>query len=479
MSSSLPLCIDLDGTLVMTDTLHESFVSALRNHPLQALMAFAALPRGRSAFKARVAAIGPVDASALPYRPEVLEYAREARAQGRAVVLATATDGRIARAVAEHQAGLFDEVLASDENGNLKGAAKRQGLEARFGAGGYEYLGDSAADVPVWAGAGAASCVGARAASLARERAGTTIVREFEAPSSGLRTWISALRVHQWLKNVLVFMTVLLGQLQDPVLWGRGLVAFFSFSLCASAIYLINDLVDLEDDRAHPTKSKRALASGRLPIVAGLLAIPPLLAIAFGMAVILLPPAFSGVLLLYVVTTSAYSNYLKRIAMADVVILALLYCIRILAGAAATGVGTSPWLVGFSLFFFMSLAFLKRYADLRILAAAGGGKDRAPGRDYDLDDAPLLLSLGPASGVMATLIVPLYLESAKVADLYSEPLLLWGLVPLLVFWISRAWRIAHQGRMEEDPVLWTVRDRVSWGVGAAAALLLAAANFFP
>jgi 4-hydroxybenzoate polyprenyltransferase len=471
---ALPLCVDLDGTLVATDTLWESFLGCMRRHPLELLRIPAWLARGRPALKRGLARAAGLQPGSLPFRAEVVEYLKAARAEGRPVVLATASDRLVAEAVASHL-GLFDAVLATDGERNLKGARKREALETAFGRDGFEYLGDSAADLPVWEAAGRASCVGLSPAQEARVSARTPIARRFAAPRAGLRTWLRALRVHQWVKNTLVVLPLVMGhRFDEPALLGLVALAFVALSFAASSVYLGNDLMDLAVDRAHPSKRRRPFAAGELSIPAGLAAAPLLMLAAFAISLAWLPASFTATLAVYLALNVVYTFRLKSVAVADVIFLAGLYSLRVLAGGFATGIEVSPWLIAFSLFFFLNLAFLKRYTDLRGMPEGRDGP--SPGRDYAREDAPLVLSLGPASGYMATLVLALYMQSEKVTILYRQPDLLWLLVPLLVFWLSRVWMLAHRGEMTDDPVVFTTRDPVSWAVLALAAGVLVLAT---
>lgn len=469
--SGLPLAVDLDGTLVATDTLWESMLGLLRARPASVLaMPFWALG-GRARFKSELAQRVEVDAAALPYREEVLAYLQEARAEGRPVILATASHQKIAQAVADHL-GIFHAVMASDGGVNLKGARKADALASAFGERGFEYIGDAAADRPIFARAAAASWVGRDERQAANATEGAPLARTFKVSPAGPRTWLKALRVHQWVKNVLIFLPLLAShRFADPALWGLAALAFLCLSLCASSVYVFNDLMDLNADRRHPTKCHRPFAAGRLSIAQGLAAIPVLLGAGLGLSLVFLPPVFMGCLGAYLLLNGIYTFGLKRVAIADVMFLACLYSLRVLAGGLALDILVSPWLIGFSLFFFLNLAFLKRYADLQLVAAAQGSG--SPGRDYRVEDAPLLLSLGPASGYMGAVVLALYLQSEKVATLYSRPELLWALIPLVTYWISRVWLIAHRGQMTDDPVLFATRDPVSYLVAALGVAVLA------
>jgi len=473
---ALPLCVDLDGTLLVTDSLHELAVGLAGQRPLDLLRIPGWLAGGRAYLKARLAERVALDAAHLPYRGEVLEALRAARAEGRPCVLVTAADRRVAEAVAAHL-GLFDEVLASDGADNLKGRSKADELGQRFGRGGFEYLGDARADLPVWEAAGAASLVAPSGSLERRVAARLPVARSLGTrggPGERARAWLRALRVHQWVKNALVLLPLLAShRLGEPALWAPAALAFAAFSLAASAVYVANDLLDLAADRAHPTKQRRPFASGALPIAKGALAIPLLLGLAAALAIWGLPPAFLGVLGVYVAANALYSVWLKRVAIADVILLASLYTLRVVAGGVAIGVTPSPWLLGFSLFFFLNLAFLKRHVDVRRLDAAAG--DRTPGRDYQASDLPLLASMGLAAGYMALVILALYIQSESVRLLYRNPGRLWLAAPLVAYWTSRMWLLSHRGDMNDDPVAFAVRDWVSWVVaGAGLAIGVAA-----
>jgi 4-hydroxybenzoate polyprenyltransferase len=460
----LPVCVDLDGTLVATDTLWESALALLRAQPLRALWLPVWLLRGRAALKRALASAAPIDVASLPYRAEVLAYLAEARAAGRPVLLATASTRALAERVAAHTRA-FDGIVASDDE-NLKGARKRDALVARFGARGFEYLGDSSADLAVWESAACGSLVGGTPSLRAGLLARTTLGREFAAASGGLGAWLRALRVRQWVKNALLLLPLLAShRFLEPPLALAALLGLLSFSLAASAVYIANDLMDLAADRRHPVKRARPFASGTLPVPAGIAAAPLLAAAGFALA-LALPPAFSTALGVYLAANGVYTLWLKRVLLADVAVLGGLYALRVVAGGLATGVVVSPWLMGFSLFFFLSLAFLKRFAELRRVAEEGG--DGAPGRAYQPGDVPVLLALGPACAAVSALVLGLYIQGDFVATLYRSPAALWALVPLLVYWCGRLWLLANRGEIDDDPILFTSRDRVSWIVAALA-----------
>ena len=460
-----PLCVDLDGTLLASDSLHELALALAGQDPRGVFELPAWLARGRAHLKARLAERAVLDPAGLPYRPEVLEAIRAARAEGRKCVLVTAADRRTAEAVAAHL-GCFDEVWASDGSDNLKGVAKAARLRERFGAGGFEYLGDAHADIPVWEAAGAASLVVPGAALRRRVAARVPIERSLGA-RPGRRelasAWRRQLRVHQWVKNALVALPLLTShRIGEPALWAHAALAFLAFSLTTSAVYVVNDLLDLASDRAHPSKRHRPFASGALPVGAGAAAVPLLAAAAVAIGAFL-PGGFLAALAVYALTNVAYSLWLKRAAIADVIVLASFYTLRVIAGGLAVGIVPSPWLLAFCLFFFLNLAFLKRCVDLRRLAPGA----RAAGRDYVAEDFPLLTSLGVAAASMSLVVLAFYIQSDAVVPLYRTPQLLWLALPLGAYWTSRVWLLAHRGELDDDPVAFAVRDPATWCIAAA------------
>ncbi|MCX7071628.1 MAG: UbiA family prenyltransferase [Gammaproteobacteria bacterium] len=469
--TQLPLCVDLDGTLTPVDTLHETALALARLQPLALL----ALPRwlagGRARLKHELSQRVQIDVSHLPYRRDLLEWLRSERSRGRRLVLATAADRRIAEAVAAHL-GLFDEVIATDAGDNLAGAGKRAALVRRFGEQGFDYVGDDPVDLKVWPAARQAIVVGdaglaARAARLAAP--GPVFAT---APASP-ELWLKAARLYQWVKNLLILVPALLShRIAEAAVLREALLAFLAFGLCASSVYLINDLLDLDADRRHPRKRRRPFASGALPARQGALA-ALLLALAAAAVALEVGLAFSAVLAAYYACTGAYSLRLKRAPIVDVMMLAGLYTIRIVAGGVATGVEVTFWLLAFSMFMFLSLAVVKRYAELH--DAARAGLTQAAGRGYGAADLPLLLALGTASGFAAIVVLALYINSPQSQALYGDPRPLWLICPLLLYWVCRVWLLTTRGRMHDDPILFAMRDRTSLLIIGLMALTVLAA----
>jgi 4-hydroxybenzoate polyprenyltransferase len=468
-----PLCVDLDGTLITTDTLWESVALLFRRRPWTAVALPFWLLGGRARFKRAVADRATLDPKNLPYRKDLLEALRTSRDNGRKLVLATAADRKIAEGVASHL-GLFQAVHASDGEVNLKASNKRDLLRATYGEG-FDYVGDSSADEPIFAVATQGYLVGAsRSAAKIPGRLPKVLLISLKA--SLVRALIKQLRPHQWAKNALLLLPLLLAPnipRMDQV--GRAFLALIAFCCCASAGYVFNDLLDIEADRAHVSKCKRPFASGALPIVVG----PPLflglLGVSFGLSALFLPLGFVIALAIYFVGTLSYSLWLKKVLLLDVLVLAALYTHRILSGGAATGVRVSAWLLGFSLFIFTSLAFAKRYVELKALTS----DDKVKNRGYFRTDLEMVTAMGTASGYTAALVFALYIDSTAVRAVYREASVLWLILPVLLYWFGRIWLLAGRGRMQEDPVKFAIKDPVSLLCGAIIASIAVLARFAP
>jgi 4-hydroxybenzoate polyprenyltransferase/phosphoserine phosphatase len=471
---SRPLVVDLDGTLIRSDVLIESGFAYLKAAPHRFYAPLVWLARdGKSGLKTGLAEATNVDVSVLPYDPAVLEWLKAEREAGRSLVLATASHERYAQAISDHL-GLFDKTFASNRDVNLSSHRKRDRLVAEYGEKGFDYAGNSRDDIAVWQSAERAYIVNPSSGVERAARKIGNVERVIESRPPSVRTWAKSLRLHQWLKNLLILVPLLAAhKLTSPDLVVAAIIAFLTFGLCASSVYLLNDLLDLEDDRHHPVKRRRPLASGALPLMWGLGLFPILLVSAFLGARAFLPWRFCVVLLGYYVLTLAYSMYLKRQVMVDVVVLAMLYTIRIVAGTAAIHGHLTFWLLAFSMFIFLSLALVKRYAELHSMKERGLVKTR--GRGYVASDLPLLSSLGTSSGYLAVLVLALYIQDGKTASLYRHPQVIWLACPLLLYWVSRTWVIAHRGLMHDDPIVFAARDRVSLAVVALVGLVFWAA----
>lgn len=456
--STVPLVVDLDGTLVKTDLLVESVVTLLKDRPRYVFALPLWLLKGKAAFKWEVARRVSFDAQLIPYRTELVDYLKNQRAHGRSIVLATASDEHIAQRVADYL-GVFDSVLASDGRTNLSGACKRECLVSRFGEKGFDYAANGRRDMAVWSSARSAIVV-TNSRRFAKTIAELTYIQDvLEDRRQPLAEYLNALRPEHWLKNLLLFVPLVAAHdFYDAALWEKSLLAFVAFCFCASGGYLCNDLADLRDDRRHPHKRLRPFAAGRLPLSYALLMIPLLVVLGCTLAVSISWP-FAEVLLIYCALTLTYSLYIKRIVLLDVIVLAGLYTLRIVAGSAAVGIWPSEWLLAFSTFLFLSLALVKRYGELVIMRGLEG--DQARARGYEISDAELLASKGTASGYIAVLVLALYINSATAKELYGKQDVIWFLCPLLLYWIGHIWLVAHRGKMHDDPLVFALRDRTS------------------
>ncbi|MFA9480207.1 UbiA family prenyltransferase [Phycisphaerales bacterium AB-hyl4] len=461
-----PLCVDLDGTLVATDTVWEAILHLLRYRPWVVWRLPVLAAQGLPNLKAWLADEVVVDVATLPYRSAVVEFLKQQKSDGRRLILATGADERFARDVAAH-VGLFDEVVGTRTGRNCTGSGKCQAIASTLGDGvAFDYIGDSRADVAVWQSADRAYMVNPTSSVHRRVHAGGRLEQVFRDPGGGnrLMALLVSMRPQQWVKNLLLAAPMLLGQqLFDPVRWWLLLVAIACFSLAASVVYLINDLFDLKADRLHPSKRHRPLAAGVLPIPWALAAVPVLLVMALGLAAAVLPAAFVGLVAGYVALALMYSWAVKGKAILDVIWLAGLYTLRLIAGGVAVAVLPSAWLLGLSMFCFLSLAFAKRYAELGRIAREQG--TAAAGRDYQVSDMSLIGTAGLVAGYMAVLVFALYINSDVVTELYTQPVALWLICPLLVYWFTRLWLKAHRQEMRDDPLMFTLTDPATYGVG--------------
>lgn len=473
MSAEPVLCVDLDGTLIHTDLLYESVLTLLRQSPMSVLKLPLWLLRGRAYFKQQVAQRVQPDTANLPYNQPLLAELKRERSRGRRMVLVTGSPTAFARPVAD-RLGLFDEVLATDDAVNLTGKRKAERLVQRFGARGYDYAGDSYADLPVWSQAREGWTVDAPPLAL-KVATGARFTHRFDRPRASPLLYLKAIRVHQWLKNVLVFVPLLAAhRVAELSLLGDAAMMFLGFSLCASSGYVLNDLFDLAADRVHPRKRRRAFASGALPLTHGILLVPLLLLMAVTLVGLRLGMLGVIVLLAYYVGTLAYSLFLKQRATIDVLTLAGLYTLRILAGSAATLIAPSFWLLAFSMFLFFSLAVVKRYSE--VLAVQARGEEQLHSRGYRTEDRAILSVMGVTSGFMSVLVLALYVQSGPVRSLYHHPAAVSLLCPLMLYWICRTWFKTHRGEMHDDPLVFAATDRISLVVAALFALILIVAT---
>lgn len=473
----LPLAVDLDGTLLLTDTLFEALAEHIRRRPFWAVWQLVQLPFAIARIKDRLTADVRLGVDRLPVNESVLAYCLEAKASGRPVWLVSAADQKIVERIAE-RFPVFDRVIGSDGKINNKGSAKARILE-QMAPGGFEYIGDSPADFKVWKKAARASHVdkgGPRRRSI--ENSGTPVSRSFDRPSGGIATWLKALRLHQWAKNALIFVPAILAmRIFEPDIAIKLLIAFPLLGMVASGTYVLNDLLDLQADRSHRSKHRRPFASGRLKLWQGFV-VGPSLIIAGLVGGFLLSPAFATTLLSYLVITLVYSIRLKRAALADATALAFLYTLRLIMGAVIATVALSQWLLVFSMFLFFSLSMAKRHVE--VLQRATSDQTYVSNRGYRAEDVGLTLALGLSTATAAPVIMVLYIiESASPSGLYSAPEALWAAPVVLSLWLMRVWLLANRNALHDDPVVFAIKDPQSLLAGVVIGLSFAAAATMP
>lgn len=472
LQTERPIFVDLDGTLIATDLLHEGFVRAVRRTPSIVLKVPGWISQGLATLKQHIAQAEPVDAASLPYRESLVAHLMAERARGRPIILATASPEQWAKPIAEYL-GCFDGIIASDATHNRKSSAKLAAIRewcAQHGHQGFDYYGDSAADRKIWSASRVAYLVGT-GTRFRRELSQQGIeCQEVAVRTGSLKTYIKALRPHQWAKNILIFAPMLLSHVfTDATKLFASTAAFVAFSLCASAVYVLNDLLDIDNDRRHPTKCRRPLAAGLISIPNALVIAAALLATTVAITATCLSGSFAIALGVYFAVTSAYSVWLKRLPLVDVFCLAGLYTSRLIAGGIATETPVSEWLLTLSVFLFTSLAFAKRYSELGRLETESA--EAASGRGYLVSDISIIETLGPTCGYLAVLVMALYINSDFVKRVYAVNWPLWLMCPLLMYWITRVWFLAKRKILSEDPVIFAIKDNVSRAIAVMVGAL--------
>lgn len=474
-TNSIPLAVDLDGSLIQTDMLFESFIRVLKAQPWLVLLMPFWLLQGIANLKKQLAVRAEINLSALPFNQEFLKYLQSEKAAGRELILATGSNEHIAKKISQNLT-IFSKVLASDDKVNLTGSKKAALLVDLYGEKGFDYAGNESKDKKIWQKSNSAIVVGNQALVKQAEQV-ATVSQSFAPTATSPKSLVKAMRIHQWVKNFLIFVPLVTAHLVlDFGVILQALMAFVAFGLIASGTYIINDLFDLDSDRVHSTKCQRPFASGEVSIKFGLFFCGALLASGFS-TLFLLPAAFAATLGVYFVVTLSYSLRLKAIASVDILLLSFLYTIRVVAGATAIGVDFSFWLLAFSMFIFFSLAIVKRVSEL--INMEKQNKVTASGRGYTVEDRPILESLGTASGYMAVLVFALYINSPEVVPLYEQPQILWIMCLLILFWTTRVWMLTARGMMHEDPIVFAIKDRVSWLIGFLAGVVLVLATGVP
>ena len=451
------LVVDLDGTLLKSDMLYESFWSVFGNNWLQAVMSLSKLKHGKAMFKEYLCSKADIDIKLLPFDEDIIRYIRTYQQQGGRTALVTASNQIFATKISEHLQ-IFSEAHGSSRKNNLKGTAKASFLINQFGDGTFCYMANAEADLPVWRVSNKIITVNASSALCQK-------VEELGKPFEHLLTkknvsasYIKSLRPHQWLKNSLVFLPVLAAHQLNVSTLMNPLLAFFAFSFVASSVYIINDLIDLNADRAHPNKRLRSLASGSIPIQHGqFLAI--ILLICGGLTAAYVGWLFFFALAVYYLLTLSYSLFFKQKVIADICLLAGLYTIRVVAGGSASQIEISLWLLAFCIFIFFSLASVKRQAELVDMKKRK--ISTAKGRGYQVDDLLIISIISLVAGHISVLVLTLYISSPTVAILYNNPSALWAVSFILLYWITRMVFVTHRGDMNNDPIVFAVTDRSS------------------
>jgi len=472
----IPLCVDLDGSLILTDTLYESVAQLIKKNWLMAFYIPYWFYKGKAYLKHKLSEHCELAVERLPIQKSFRDWLVNEKQKGRQLLLVTGTHEKYAHAFAA-VTNLFDDVIATTPTENCTSKTKAKRLVDQFGERGYDYAGNHLVDEHVWRYCRNAIVVNGSPRVLKAAQRHAHVEKVFNSPHKvNFRTIRKALRAHQWMKNLLIFVPLLTAhQFHSSDAITASIIAFFIMSICASATYFINDLLDLEADRAHHSKCFRPFASGAIPIVYGAIAAGLMLGLAFVSSFILMPFDFTFILFSYLVLTLTYSLSFKRMQSLDVVSLAMLYTIRVLAGAAAIGITVSFWLLAFSLFLFLSLGLVKRVSELQKLVELN--KLSAEGRGYQTADLSVLQSLGSASGYLSILVIALYLHSDEVSVLYSQPKILWIICPILTVWVTRIWILTARGFVDEDPVEYAIRDRFTWAAGALCVGILIVAAF--
>ena len=470
LTAEKPLVIDLDGTLLNSDILVESLSSLVASSPIKAFRACLSLRDGKAALKANLAQSAQLDLETLPWNTAVVRFMQEQHRRGRRIYLASASDRRWVDAVAK-KFQCFAGTFASDGTLNLAGPRKAAALREAFGVGGFDYIGNATVDIPVWREAAHTLVANASPGTLRRVKAIWPEAQIIDAGTVNLRLYLKSIRPHHWMKNLLILVPALTAHAVNGATLFACLLGFISFSLCASSVYVLNDLIDLERDRNHSTKRRRPFASGQLPVLHGFVMIPALLGMSL-LTAIAVSPKFFLLLLSYYVLTLAYSLFLKRQMMLDVVVLACLYGMRLAGGSVATDIALSAWLGAFSIFFFMGLALIKRSTEL--VSRINKEQGNPSGRGYRLDDLPIVEMLSAASSMTAVLVYALYVNSPIVQVLYHHPARLSLVCVVLVYWISRILILSHRGEMHDDPIVFAVTDRTSQICGIVTAAIILA-----
>jgi len=474
LAKDIILCVDLDRTLIATDSILEALLLAVKRKPIILLLLPFWFLNGKNYVKHKMTAIAIPDAEFLPYNEEVIEFIKYEKAKGRKIALISASVQKICNSVANHLM-LFDEVFGTGLDYDLKGEKKRDFLLAKYGEYKFDYIADSSSDIPVWLYANQSYIVNPRKPIVKKLKNKVQFVTIETSRKNRFYNIFKEIRIYQWLKNLLIFFPLLLAhEITDSDKWISAVIAFLSFSLCASFVYLTNDLLDLESDRHHPRKCNRPIAAGNLSVGSAIVFSPIFLLLSFLLSFLFLPLNFTITLFIYLILTIFYSFLFKRIYLIDIILLASLYTIRLVGGAYAVTVNISYWLLAFSMFIFLSLAIVKRYTELIVMIE--DNKTYSKGRGYSISDMSLLSNIGITSGFISVLVFILYVNSEEIRRLYHNPEFLWPVAICILIWIVRMWFIAHRGLMHDDPIVFMSKDKISYVIVFVILLLIIGAS---
>lgn len=469
LNQQIPLCVDLDGTFLLTDSLLESILGAIKLKPIVLLLIPFWLLKGRANLKSQITKFFIPNVETLPINDEVLKFITEQKLKNRKIILTTATNIKVAENIVNNYA-VFDEFFASSNENNLRASNKANFLIEKFGEKQFDYIGNSFDDLKVWQFSNNAILVNPSKNLVKKVQRINQNIVSISLNKTTFYDYIQQIRIHQWLKNILIFLPFLLAHkinLQNLI---NSTLAFIAFSFIASFVYIINDLFDLESDRRHPTKKYRPLACGKISISKAFFISLILFIAGSVISIKFLNIYFISTLAIYLFITTIYTFYVKRIVILDIITLSLLYTIRLIAGGVSTYIEVSEWLLGFSLFFFLSLATMKRYTELLIINEQN--KTKTSGRGYSIKDISLIRTIGLSTGYLSVLIFSLYLNSFKVISLYKNPKILWLITLSLLYWISRLWLISHRGEMNDDPIIFIAKDKISYFIGIIIIILM-------
>ncbi|MGB9701961.1 MAG: UbiA family prenyltransferase [Candidatus Kapaibacteriota bacterium] len=459
MDKQIPLVVDLDGTLISTDVLMEQLFILLKRKPYFILHILVWFFQGYAKLKYEITKRVELSPEILPYKEEVINWVKTQKEAGRKIVLATAAQIENAEIIGNY-IGIFDEIIATTPNYNLRGNNKRLILNQKFGEKNYDYIGDAYIDLNVWKSARKAILVEPTKDLISRTKQITNVEKVFEPKDSKISIFLKSIRVNQWLKNFLIFVPVILAHHFDLITLLQLLISFILFSFVSSAVYLLNDLYDLEADRKHPIKKNRPLASGQMHLSTGLYYSIGFLLVSLTLSYFFLTISFFYILLLYFIANLFYSLYFKYQPIFDIILLSFLYTIRLFAGGFIANVIISEWLISFSLFFFTSLAILKRYAEIKIYENT---KISTPNvRGYNLKDTQFLFTSGIASSITSSLIFILYIQSEKVTKLYTHPQYLIVIAIILILFLLRTWFNVGKDLKTDNPIEMVLSDKINY-----------------